>query len=226
MTLKEITILIADYSDYLVVLVAALSIIRFRKSSFFKVLTTYCLSLASLYTIATILARQGVNNWLVYHLIGVVEIVFAFILYKQLGLKKIWTLIFVTVLILYFADSIYVAISDYNELALNPKAEVYFVNHLGLSGGLLFILILGINFLWTLYKKEEVQEIGKYSIFYITSGITLYAGGAFFVHLYSSIIIDPEMSDDIFFYSWIMVAGLTYFKFILITIGLWYAKDE
>jgi hypothetical protein len=225
MSLKEITILILDYADYFVIAVALFSFLTFRVSTFFKILMIYCLTISLLHLTTGLLAKFYIHNWFIYHILGAVEIIFSFLLFREQGIKKGWTFAMYAALALYIGNSVYITLRDSIILNEIPDAEAYYVNDLGLSLALFFILILGINFLWKLYKMEEIKDIGNYPIFYVSAGITVFAAGAFFVYLLTSNIMASSVSESIFFYSYILVACLTYIKFGLIAIGIWKARN-
>lgn len=217
MTLKEITILLADWSDYLAVPVAALSLFTIRRNSYFKILSGYLFFLAPLTIATAITANHKIPNYYLYHIIGLVELVFTFLLYRSLGLRKSWNVVFGMVVTAYLVDSIY--------LLVNGREEI---NSLGLSLCMLFMIVLGFNFIWKLYQEEKVEYLGFYPYFYISGGLTIFASGAFFGYLLIARMSDEIIPAENFYYSWLIISGFTYIKFILIVLGIFverkYAK--
>ena len=217
MALKEITILLADWSDYLVVPVAVLSLVTIRRNRYFKILSAYLFCLTPLTIASKITADYQINNYYLYHIIGLVELVFVFLLYQSLGLKKAWNAVFGVVLTAYLVDSIYLFATGREE-----------INSVGLSFYTLFSMVLGFNFIWKLYQEEKVEYLGFYPYFYISGGLTVFASGAFFAYLLIARMSDEVIPAENFYYSWIIISGFTYIKFILIVLGIFverkYAK--
>lgn len=223
--LKELTILLSDVSDYVILVVALVAFFRRNVSSFFYLLFLYCTVIGSLQLTTTILAENHISNWFVYQILGLTELVFVFYLYRKMGLRLSVSTILVPMLIIYFADVVWVIYSDYHSLMENPNTPVYFVNNLGLSLVMLYTIVLGFLFLWRTYLKGDVEDIGKYPYFYISAGFSCYAAGAFFFYLLSSRLVPRIDSPTLFYYSWIVVTFFIYLKSILLLVGLKFAKD-
>ncbi len=217
MTLKEITILLADWSDYLVIPVAVCSLLTIRRNSYFQVLSIYLVVLLPLMIASKITADYKIANYYLYHIIGLTELVFTFLLYRSLGLKKRWNGVFGIILVVYLVDSIYLFAKGREE-----------INSIGLSLCMLFMMVLGFNFIWKLYQEEKVEYLGFYPYFYISGGLTVFASGAFFGYLLIARMTDEVTPEENFFYSWIIISGFNYIKFILIVLGIFverkYAK--
>ena len=217
MTLKETTILLADWSDYLAAPVAVLSLWTVRRSKYFQILSVYLFCLAPLTIASKITADRQIDNYYLYHLIGLAELVFTFLLYRSLGLRRSWDVVFGILLTAYAADSLY--------LFANGREEM---NSIGLSLCMLFGIVLGLNFIWKLYREEKVEYLGFYPYFYTTGGLTVFASGAFFGYLLIARMTDEVIPAENFYYSWIIISGFNYIKFILIVLGIFverkYAK--
>ena len=214
MTLKEITILLADWSDYLVLPVAVFSLVTIRRNNYFKILSVYLFCLAPWMIASKITADYKISNYYLYHIMGLVELVFTFLLYRGLGLKKHWDSVFIIVLVAYLADSGY--------LFVHGKEEM---NSVGLSCCMLFMIVLGLNFIWKLYQEEKVEYLGFYPYFYISGGLTVFASGAFFGYLLIARMTDEVVPEENFDYSWLIISGFTYLKFILIVLGIFVEKN-
>lgn len=215
MNLKELTILLADWSDYVVFALAILSLLTFKKNSFFKILTIYCFSLSAVLLLSTVLAIQEFNNLFLYHIIGLIEMVFAFLLYRKLGLEPVWNYILVFFITLYLVDSVIVFSSGGEEM-----------NNLGMALCMLFVLLLGVNYIWKLYSEEKVVQISRHPLFYISAGFIFYAAGSFFGYLMITKLFVKEVPVNNFLISWIIISGFVYVKFVLIGIGILFARNE
>lgn len=217
MTLKHITIQLADWSDYLVIVVAVLSLLTIRTNSYFKLLSSYLFVLSILSIATLITANYQIHNSYLYHVLGGVELIFTFLLYRKLELKTGWNWVFLVVSSAYTVDSLYLVGNGIEE-----------INSIGQSFCMLFIMVLGFNFLWKLYQEDKVEHLGRFPYFYINAGFTLFASGAFFGYLLIARISDEAIPEENFDYLWLIVSGFTYIKFILISIGIFverkYAK--
>lgn len=209
MTIKQLTILLADWSDFLVMIVALLSLLVVRKNDYFKLMSAYLFSLAILNIATMITANYQINNAYLYHVIGYVEVFFTFLLYRKLGLNKQWDYAFFILSVGYISDSIYLIANGVHE-----------INSIGQSLCMLFIIVLGFNFLWKLYQEEKVEDLGRYPYFYINAGLTLFASGGFFGYLLIARLTNEAIPAINFYYSWLIIAGFVYVKFILIGIGI------
>lgn len=213
MLLKNITIQLADWSDYLVIIVALFSFWSTPNNSYFKLLSSYLLVLSG-FTLATIVTAQyRIHNAYVYHAIGCIELIFIFLLYIKIGLQKSWYWVFLVTLTAYITNSIYEIVNGSEE-----------INSVGQSFSMLFIMVLGFNFLLRLYQEEKVERLGSYPYFYINAGFTLFSAGSFFGYLLIARFTKKEIPDENFYYSWLIISGFTYIKFILISIGIFISK--
>ena len=217
MTLEEITILLASWSDYMWILVAVISLFTIRRNRYFWILSVYLFLIAPLYIETSITADYELNNNKIYYIIGFIELVFTFWLYRNLGFKHIWNWIFMIVVSIYTIDLVYNLIQDEEE-----------INSIGQSVNMLFIILLGFNFIWKLYQEEKVEYLGFYPYFYISGGLTIFASGAFFGYLFIARMTPETTPAESFFYLWIIISGFNYIKFILIVLGIFverkYAK--
>ncbi|WP_343633934.1 hypothetical protein [Fluviicola sp.] len=217
MTLKEITILIADWSDYMILPVFAVSLFTVRRNNYFTILSAYLFCLAPWMIASKITADHKIANYYLYHIIGLVELIFTFLLYLSLDLKKYWNIIFGIVLVAYLVDSGYLLVHNREE-----------INSVGLACCMFFMMALGFNFIWKLYQEEKVEYLGFYPHFYISGGLTVFASGAFFGYLLIARMTHEIVPEENFDYSWIIISGFTYIKFILIVLGIFverkYAK--
>lgn len=209
LVLKDITIWLADWSDYLALLVALLSLLTYRSNGYFRLLTSYLFFIAILHLATTVTANYRVNNSYIYHAIGFAELTFAFLLYRRSGIQDWWIWLFLIVSAAYLTDSLYLMHNDILE-----------INSIGQSIAMLFIILLGFNFLWKLYQEEKVDHIGRYPYFYIHAGLTFFAAGSFFGYLLIARLSGTAIPDENFYYSWLIISGFAYIKFALIASGI------
>lgn len=215
MQLKEITIIIADFSDYLMVILALLSFLTVRKSAFFRLFSFYCITIALIYISSTITANYNISNGYLYHALGLLEIIFTYLLYKEIGLKSYWKGILFFFIGIYLLDTGYFVFSGEN-----------IISNFGLSISMLFVLILGIQFLWRLYKEGLTNNVVNYPYFYISAGFTFYGAASFFAYLMINRFLPSKTPEDYFYYSWLIVSFSIYIKFIFLSIGVLKARKH
>lgn len=213
MSLRSLTIWIADISDFATFFTGIFVVLYTFRKHHYGFLAALLLFSGALKIVSVYLAYQSVPNMPFYHLIGLIELTFIYLLYQQRNkLHLFWHLLASGVMLTYILNSLLIQ-------------SIYQVNNLALAINQLFVLILGFHFLAGIYQKNEVPDIGRYPFFYINAGFMLYAAGAFFVYLLSSRIFEEDPSD--FFHSaWIMESVFNLFRLILVCIGVIYTRRE
>lgn len=188
-------------------IVCLLLILPYRnRSKVWKLLTYYLFLLSALYLFTTVLGWYKTPNWWVYQLIGLIELVIAFLFYQRLGLEKGWKYAFYGVLTLYLVDTAYVVYRDTMILRENADAEAYYANPIGQSIMLMFTLTLGIHFLYQLYKRDEDLNLIKHPPFLLNAAFLFYSALAFYGYLISTEIITKASDDFLFDAMWLIVS--------------------
>lgn len=205
--------LLANWSDYLIVIVAVCSLLTLKINLYFKLLSCYLFVLSALTMATVITANYQINNFYLYHAIGFVELVFVFLLYRCLELSTSWNVLFIATFIIYSVDSCYLIGNHIQE-----------INSVGHAVTMLFTIGLGMQFIWKLYREEKVEYLGHFSYFYISAGQTLFASGAFFGYLLIARISDEKVPDENFYHSWLIISGFAAIKFILILTGIFIGR--
>lgn len=209
MSPKDLTIQLANCSDYLTIIIACLSLLTIRINTYFKLLSAYLFSLSALSITTLITAEYSINNSYLYHIMGLFELVFVYLLYHQLGLHRIWNWFFLMVLTAYATDSVYTILSGYVT-----------INSTGIAYSMLFTILLGFNFLWKLFEEEKVEHLGNFPYFYITAGFTFFAAGSFFGYLLIGRMSSHDSPDNFFYNSWNIVSAFAILKLVLIAIAI------
>lgn len=142
----------------------------------------------------------------IYHVLGVVDLVFIYLIYKDKGILKIWGAATVIFTIIYFVNSIFfVSIWEYNSFALSAVSLV--------------VLFIGLNFLLRkniiLPARTHIQN----GFSFINSGFVIYAGGVFFVNLFSMKILVGEV-EGFLHNAWMIEGFGALIRSFLILIGL------
>lgn len=213
MSLRSLTIWIADISDCATFLAGIFVLLyTFRKKQDYLWLASMLLITGCVKIICVFLAYHYIQNMPLYHLLGLLELTFIYLIYQRHKFHLFWHLFAAGITLTYILNSIFIQ-------------SIYDVNNLALAVNQLFVLVLGFRFLMGIYQKNEVTDIGRYAFFYINAGFMMYAAGAFFVYLLSSRIFEEDPSD--FFHSaWILESIFNLFRLALICIGIMYSRRE
>ncbi len=212
MSLRDLSIWVADLSDYATFVAGTFVFLLSLPKRDYLLLAVLFLLTGTLKIVSLFLADIYIQNMPFYHLIGLLEITFIYLIYQRPRLHFFWHLFAAGIILTYILNSIFVQ-------------SIYEVNNIALAINQLFVLILGFNFLSGIYQKNEVPDIGRYPFFYINAGFMLYAAGAFFVYLLSSRIFEQDPSD-FFHNAWILESLFNLFRLILICIGVMYSRRE
>lgn len=193
MTLREITIHLYDASEYAVLIAGILGAFVFFLKGKLGALTTFLIVTGLIRVISIFLAEKIINTMPLYHLLGGLELIFVFFIYRKEGIANWWRYVILIALFLYASNS----------FLLSSLKDA---NNWGLSFVQCIILILGFNYLFVLMKEQRVKELSKESFFYINAGFMMYAGSSFFITLLSSEIISKPDENSFFHNSWILEA--------------------
>jgi len=162
------------------------------------------------------MATYGVHNWYIYHISGLVELVFAYYIYRILGSGLIWKYLFLLFSCFYLIDSFRVYLRDSAIADSIHGSESFFINNLGLGLSSLFTLALGVAFLLRLYRENRVLQIEIHPPFYINAGFMLYAAASFLFFFFSIYTTLIGVDDMVFYASWTLVSLLLLVKCLLI----------
>lgn len=146
----------------------------------------------------------------IYHIIGIVELSLLYVLYSSRGNSELLTYSFWAVLLFYCYQSIVVV--PFNTM-----------NTLARSFTTLYLIIVILNDFYSIYKKQEVVNIGRSFMFWVNSALLIYLTTAFFAFLFSYEYIHRIAQDDftdLLKYGWLCYALGNLFKSIVITFGL------
>lgn len=203
MRLRDLTILLYDISELLFVPVSLLAVIALLLKVRIPYLLLFLVLNMVLRTASVYMADAMINTMPVYHVLGAVDLVLCFLIYR-VHVSNRWTIAVAIVLLLYV----------FNSVALT---SVFESNSVGLTAVQFFILLLGFNYLSALYK-EGSAELEKEGFFWMNAGFMIYAAGAFFVNLMSSKIVSKE-TNDLFHNAWIIEAIVGILRLFLIAFG-------
>ncbi|MCH8904562.1 MAG: hypothetical protein IIA45_11685 [Bacteroidetes bacterium] len=156
-----------------------LSLVKFGKLTFpLKLLSTYLFLTMVLDIIVIFLARQGINNLFLFHLHTVLEVTAISLIYLQwFSNRRLWKIIIGTFVLLFsvFAVIDVVFIEGVHTFNSYPRgiAAVYFLS---------LCVALFLQMLSTL----NVRQLERSSLFWINTGILIYAPGTLFLFIVSN----------------------------------------
>ena len=172
---------LADFSEFLPILL----FIFLKQYKLFPILLFSLLIHVFLEQYTLYLADQKQYNLDIYHVIGLLELIFISAFYKRnTSLPKSLYYLFFLVVIIYVFNSLF--------------WEQYWIhiNAFGRSLSSLFLLLLGFNYLFNVYKEEKILNLHRSGFFIINAGLMFYFATSFFTLLFSRKILEVE------FYSW------------------------
>lgn len=203
---------IADFSELLPILI----FLVFRRVKLYPVLFIGLLihSVLEIYTLY--LASQKIYNLDIYQLIGLIELCYVFLFYKNIiKLNQFLIIGFFAVFLFYILNSLFI--------------EPFYVhiNPYGRSISALYLMILGIYFLHTIFKEENIEKIENSRLFWINIGFILYFSTSFFTFLFSRKLLTVGVEPTSFFGSlWTIHTLADIIRSIIIAIALTINKSS
>ena len=151
------------------------------------------------------------NNMILFHLLAIVEVVVLYYFYHRIIFNRSPKLLVIAVLIL-----INVANSMFNEGIMEFNSTAW-------SLDIIFLLSLGLMYLYRVYQDLESVPLDRSPLFIINTGLLLYFSGSLFTYILGSKILSKE-SQDFFHNAWIIQSLANIIKNVAISYGLWLAK--
>jgi hypothetical protein len=206
-----ITLIVSETSDLSEAVPMTAWLIFARKKEHYNILGIFLVTSAILKFASVITAKTGHNNMLLYHFLGMNEIVIVYCFYNRLLFKKIygWGAV------LLFAANVYYMLHLKKQTDFNSYAWA-------LNMGV--IMVMGIIYLFRLYNDENDRSpLEQRPDFIINAGWLIYASGSLFTYLLGTEILSGK-AEGFFHNAWIFTCISNIFKNILITYGLWRAR--
>lgn len=200
MTLHQFSTLFYMFSEYLYLVTWILGGLLIKNKKEYRFLLNFLLLQGGFRVFAIVLSYHG-NNLFIYQLIGLIELIGAFFIYRNRVSDKWKNIVFLTVLVYLFSSAFIVSI--------------WKLNSLGLAMIQIVVFGLGINYLWDLYRAKSMQLLKIIPFFWINAAFMLYASGSFFFHLMST-KVNMETNDSLFNNAWILEAGFGILRLLII----------
>lgn len=172
---------LADYSEFLPILL----FIIFKRIRIYPYLFAGLVIQSAIEQYTLVLAETKTYNLHWYHLIGLIELIYVYLFYRNIIKLNSW-----------IRNSIYFIIALY---IFNSYYLEHFLLHFNAFGRALasfYLLGLGFYYLYTIYEKEQILRIHRSPAFIINSGLMFYFATSFFIFLFSRKIMSFE------YYSW------------------------
>lgn len=211
MTLRDITIITYDCYEYAYFPVTLLALFQYLNGRKNLTLLLFLILVTAFRLTAIYLASNYINSIFLYHIIGFIELVFSFLIFREF-LKKYWDYIFCIVVGSYVINSLFIA------SILEP-------NNIFLALVNLLVVLFGINYLRSIYRTEKIKHLNKNGFFFINAGFIIFAGGCFFLNLMMTKVIS-KLSNGFFENAWLLEVGFGILRLFLISYGLIILRRE
>jgi len=217
MELKEIVIQLAEFSELSYFAIAIFCLMNFQKQRY---LFFYSLIYAALLVLSNQLADRGIFNWWIYNLLAVTDFLFVFFVYNHAQTQKIKWFWAVLVLVIFTGFFLYDFIPLWQCHRGNLSESLRFINCYGLALSQAWILALGINYLFQLYRTKAVLRITQHGFFFINAGFMISASAHLFIYLWSARIASVDFEDIFFYDCWIMLSIFVLIRMFFVVFGL------
>ncbi|GAA0188816.1 hypothetical protein GCM10009122_48140 [Fulvivirga kasyanovii] len=169
---------ISDFSE----LLPLLCFFYLGKIKTFPYIFTALAATSALNITSFVLSEFGVYNLYLYHLIGIAELLLYYGFYKRnVALTKVLKGFFFTALIIYVLGSLFEGFDSINSFSRSVSC--------------LYLLILGLYYLYVVYRDEIISDVTHSSAFWINAGLLFYFSASFFTFLMSKKILSLEITD-------------------------------
>jgi len=211
MEFRDLTIAIYDISEYSYLLVGLYALWKSWTTKKYCWLTTFFLSTGLIRTASVFMADEELNTMYLYHLIGFLELLFAYVIYRKY-IQKWWSTFVIGIALFYLSNSLFFT-------------SIFEANSVGLTFIQLVVLLFGLNYLFLLYRSGDEENLSKSAFFFFNAGFMIYAAGSFFVNLMSSKIVSAS-TNDFFNNAWIIEAFVAMIRLLCFSFGLYLVKRE
>ena|GEM_PF-1598600 len=211
MELRDFTIALYDISEYAYLIVGCYALWKSIQTGKHKWLACFLLVVGVIRTVSIFLADDGINTMYLYHLIGLLELVFAYTVYQK-KIQRWWLPIVAFLVGCYVLNSLF-------------RVSLFGANNIGWALVQFVILLFSFSYLFVLYRDGKETNLGRSAFFYFNAGFMIYASGSFFVNLLSSEIVS-ESTNGFFNNAWIIEACVALARLSFFIIGLQFVKHE
>lgn len=211
MELRNFTIILYDISEFAYLFVGIYALMKSLRTGKYSWLAYFLVIVGTIRVASIFMADKEINTMCLYHLIGGLDLFFAFMIYHR-KIAKSWKGITIGLLVLYVLNSVF----------LSSLSEA---NNIGLALIQVTVLLFSFSYMYKVYKEAKEINLGRDAFFYFNAGFMIYASGSFFVNLLSS-QIGSQSTNDFFNNAWIIEAIAALVRLVFFVIGLQFVKNE
>lgn len=210
MSLKDLNILLSNISETSELVPLFLSFFVLRKPPY-QIVGWFFIIAAPLKIISMITAMLVINNMIVFHVLALVEVLVLYCFYSRIIFNKPPNVGVIIGLVL-----INLTNTLFNEGILDFNSTAWAID-------ILFLLFLGLRYMYKVYDDLEIIQLSKSPRFIINTGLMIYFSGSLFTYILGSKILSKE-SPDFYNNAWIIQSMANTCKNIVISYGLWLAR--
>lgn len=158
------------------------------------------------------LARNGINTIIIFNIYDIISTCFYIILFYSLNPKVVFQR-FISILLLgYVLFSISFITLTHSWFVPQPIVGLVTI---------LIPVVLSLLFFYELLKDLKVDNLFKYSYYWIVSAILFHFGMVFFTTLFTELIY---LDDEVYKYTWLIVIFSNIIYNLLFARGIWLMK--
>lgn len=183
-------------------------IMLIREAKPYTLLGVYFLISAFIKLFTLITAELYINNMPAFHVLACVEIMMLFSFFSMITYKKISVRWLALLFIINAGNTLFFQ-------------SIFTFNSIAWTINMLALIILGLLYLYRLYKTDEdYAPLEKRPDFIITAGFLIYASGSLFTYLMGTSILSGE-PEGFFHNAWIIQSVSNISKNVIVSYGLW-----
>lgn len=213
MDLESFNYWVSSISDITALLPVVLCLVVVPRRQPYLLLSWY-FYLSGIIMIGTLITSEmGIFNMPAYHLLAAVEVILLYFFYAQITFSKGpsgWVTFLLAALFLF------------NSLFIEPLDQF---NSFAWTFGILFLLCLGLAYLYKLYDDLENIHLPTHPLFVINTGFLIYFAGSLFTYILGSRILSEE-AKGFFHNGWVIQSFSTIVKNTIAGYGLWLARHQ
>lgn len=213
MDLESFNIWVSSISDVTALFPVILCLFVVPRKHPFIILSWY-FYLSGFIMIGTLITSEmGIFNMPAYHLLAAVEVILLYEFYARITYSKgprRWVTVLLVILFLF------------NSVFIEPLEQF---NSFAWTFGILFLLCLGLSYLYKLYDDLENIHLPTHPLFVINTGFLIYFAGSLFTYILGSRILSEE-AKGFFQNGWVIQSVSTIVKNTIAGYGLWLARQQ
>jgi magnesium-transporting ATPase (P-type) len=213
MDLGSFNIWVSSVSDITALLPVILCVFFVPRQQPYTWLSWYFYLSGFIMIITLITSEMGIFNMPAYHLLAAVEVILLYAFYAVITHSngpRAWVI--GTLVVLFILNSFFIEpIDQFNSFAW--------------TFGIIFLLCLGLGYLYKLYDDLENIHLPSHPLFIINTGFLIYFAGSLFTYILGSKILSEE-AKGFFHNGWVIQSFSNIVKNTIVGYGLWLARQQ